>query len=97
MKRSHRLCDEDCRAVDLLLDHGNTASQRGVSAAAERVPQRRMAAAQRVMDLIGIMPATEPPDDLLARTMQRVAQAAGKAVRPGTAAGSRPSAQLPSA
>jgi hypothetical protein len=68
-----KLNEEDRRAVDLLLDHG--ASQSGVTRVAHAVPQKRLTAAERVLKLIGQMPAEEPAIDLVAATMDRIDRA----------------------
>jgi len=70
---NRKLSDEDRRAVDLLLDHGVTSG--GITRVASAVPQRRLAAAERVLKLIGQMPADEPSIDLVATTMDRVDRA----------------------
>jgi len=70
---SRKLSDEDRRAVDLLLDHG--ISQSGITRVAGAVPQKRLAAAERVLKLIGQMPAEEPSIDLVAATMERLDRA----------------------
>jgi len=67
---TRKLTDDDRRAVDLLLDHG--AGNSTVTRVASAVPQKRLKAAERVLSLLGEMPAQEPPVDLVAKTMQRI-------------------------
>ncbi|HSV15515.1 MAG TPA: hypothetical protein VLI90_14740 [Tepidisphaeraceae bacterium] len=80
---NRKFSEEDRRAVDLLLDHGAATS--GVTRVAHAVSQKRLAAAERVLKLLGQMPAGEPSIDLVAATMQRVDRASaghvGRATR----------------
>jgi hypothetical protein len=73
-----KLRDEDRLAVDLLLDRALSGSagnggqkQSGYTPVNHAVPEQvgRVGAVLRVLDL---MPAEEPPADLLARTIRRV-------------------------
>jgi len=74
------LRDEDALAIDLLLDRSSAASRRDgnggstvfVPAAAARTSPERVHAAEKVLGLLGLMPADEPAGDLVARTMSRV-------------------------
>jgi len=83
---SSRLRDEDRRAVDLLLDraasgsgagngNGNGHAGRHVAAAFTPVSgdvQTRLPAVQKVLQMLDMLPAEEPPQDLLNRTLRRV-------------------------
>jgi hypothetical protein len=71
---SRKLTEEDRRAVDLLLDHGG-ANHGGVTRVARAVSQGRLKAAERVLKLVGQMPAEDPPANLVARTMARIDRA----------------------
>ena len=62
------LRSEDKAAIDLLLDR----SQSGVGFTEVRVDQERLISAERVLNMLDLMPAEEPPQDLLARTMRRI-------------------------
>ena len=78
----YRLNDEDSRAVDLLLDspeagNGNgNGNGHGISNAFQAATStnftQRLARAEQLLDVIGQMPATEPPANLVARTLQAV-------------------------
>ncbi len=68
---SLKLSDEDRQAVDLLLDTSRS-SGNGVMKVTASVSQKRLAAAEKVLNLLGAMPADEPPADLLARTIERI-------------------------
>ncbi len=79
---SYRLSEDDQRAVDLILDQQISAGGRKPAgghhdgAAAPATVATRLQAVERVLTALDAMPATEPSDDLLARTLRRVAQAA---------------------
>ncbi len=73
------LSEEDSRAVDLLLDRSVKAD--GTFAAPATNMSARVAAAEKILDLLARMPATEPPAGLAARTMQRI----DEAIEAGTA------------
>jgi CMP-2-keto-3-deoxyoctulosonic acid synthetase len=89
---TRKLSEEDRRAVDLLLDHG--ASHSGVTRVAHAVAQKRLTAAERVLKLLGQMPADEPSIDLVAATMEQVDRATagqvGRATRRAHAASQPP-------
>ncbi len=90
-----RLGDEDGRAVDLLLDKTANAGQTSMYA----VPgyhgfEKRVHSVSGLLRLLDAMPATEPPADLMVRTMQRIEQRGHHApAAPGTSP-IHPSAQL---
>lgn len=74
-----RLRDEDRLAVDLLLDravassagNGNGNGHSGFTPVNGAVSEQ-VAKVQAVLRVLDMMPAEEPPTDLLARTMRRV-------------------------
>lgn len=79
------LAKEDRRAVDLLLDRGaraagNAGNGNGngkghaVFASADASLGERVARAQRLLQLLELMPGGEPPADLTARTLRFVEQ-----------------------
>ncbi len=79
-----RLRDEDRQAVDLLLDraassagNGNGNGHSGFTPVSRTGPEQvgRVEAVLRVLDM---MPADEPPADLVARTVRRVEAEAAK-------------------
>lgn len=83
---SMTLCDEDRRALDLLLDRTLAASVRGdgngggnghgvVFAAHSGVPTERLESAEKVLRMLELLPAGDPPQDLLSRTLRRVDEA----------------------
>jgi hypothetical protein len=68
------LTAEDRRAIDLILDHG-AAHRNGSTRVAAVAAQPRVAAATRLLAVLNTLPAAEPPADLVARTMGRIAAA----------------------
>ena len=100
----YRLSDEDSRAVDLLLDSPETGNGNGngnghgisnaFQAATSTNFTQRLARAEQLLDVIGQMPATEPPANLVARTLQAVES--GHLGRPSpTTATARPATAQP--
>ena len=73
-RMSRKLSDDDRRAVDLLLDHGTT-NGNGMTRVAAHVSQKRLAAAEKMLKLIGQMPAEEPPANLVEKTLRRIDRA----------------------
>jgi hypothetical protein len=73
-----RLADQDRQALDLMLDQGVTADDRQTGfVATPRTDEmrERIAAVGQVLSLLGQMPAENPPSDLVAKTMRRIARA----------------------
>ena len=91
-----RLGERDRRAVDLLLDRstgtengdGNGNGNGGYVAHAALATEPGIAAVQSVLSLLDMLPADEPPADLLERTMSRIATRGGVAqpIHPAAAA-----------
>ncbi len=97
---SKRLSTEDGHAIDLLLERPDGAAGRSLVEMVFADPvesqfESRLDAAEKVLSLLDSMPAAEPSDDLVRRTMQRIeqaqrapgaaqapAQSAGRATRP---------------
>ena len=81
------LREEDRRAVDLLLDRtsraaaaaaagdGDGGSSRVVYAAADPSLGERVARAQKLLAMLDLLPAADPPEDLVGRTMTQVERA----------------------
>ena len=89
-----RLRDEDRLAVDLLLDravtgsngggNGNGQSPNGFAPVSGAVPEQ-LDKVQSLLRVLDMLPAEDPPADLLARTMRRVEEQAAQhpsALRP---------------
>jgi len=72
---TRKLKEADRAAVDLLLDKSAAASTHVVSA--EATAHGRVEAASRVLRALSAMPAMEPPENLIARTMRRIDQTIG--------------------
>jgi hypothetical protein len=75
-----RLRDEDRLAVDLLLDRAATSAGNGNGngnghssfASASGVGPQQLGRVEAVLRVLDMMPADEPPADLVARTVRRV-------------------------
>ena len=77
-----RLGKQDRQAVDLMMDSANrvSSSKAASYAAPSAMPDQRLHAVQRVLSLLDYMPVTDPPADLVARTLSTVFEAADAAV-----------------
>jgi hypothetical protein len=82
---SMTLRDEDRRALDLLLDrtsaaarangNGHAAAGGVVFAAAQGgVSNERLHSAEKILRVLEALPAAEPPQDLVSRTLRRIEQ-----------------------
>jgi len=91
---SVRLRDTDALAVDLILDraaaaqgNGGTGSSTGQptlfgsASSHARVSNDRVAAVEKMLKLLDGMPAPEPAQDLVQRTLERLEAGNGAAVR----------------
>jgi hypothetical protein len=94
-----KLCDDDARAVDLLLDSAQSAQGNGGNvlthvslAAAPTSFQVRLVNVERLLQVLDQYPAGEPSGDLVQKTMQRLEEAlvTGRVT-------TRPAAQAPAA
>ena len=66
---------EDRRALDLLLDRSSAVAGSGAAGYSDPgVSQERLAGVERVLRTLDMMPATEPPADLLDRTLRRIGE-----------------------
>ena len=82
-----RLGDSDRRAVDLLLDRSagtGNGDGNGSSYVAHAQPgtEPSIQGVQRVLNLLDLLPAGEPSEDLIARTMARIGGQAGVGTQP---------------
>jgi hypothetical protein len=80
-----KLREEDRRALDLLLDRSPTAAGKTagtpVYAAVDGHIRERVVHIEKVLNILDVLPAGDPPRDLLARTLQFVEQPARRALR----------------
>lgn len=93
---SMKLRESDARAVDLLLDHAVTSAQgngnggNGLTFAAPTahpgVSNEQIAAVEKVLKLLDVMPAHDPSDDLVQRTLARIGAHADTPMRPASPA-----------
>jgi hypothetical protein len=78
-----RLRQTDAETVDLLLDRAATAQDGGDSQAAmafhSSVSNDRVSAVEKVLNLLNVMPDSEPAPDLAKRTLAFVDQMGGSA------------------
>jgi hypothetical protein len=76
---SKRLSAEDRHAIDLLLERpdgsGKSLVEMVFAHPAKGKFEARLDAADKVLSLLDNMPAADPPEDLVSRTMQRIEQA----------------------
>ena len=73
---SLQLYPEDCHAIDLVMDQGSRAARPGsLTTAAQSVAQERVIAVQRMLRLLELMPAPEPPANLVRKTLARIESA----------------------
>lgn len=75
MKRK-KLRTDDCRAIDLLLDHSHCARETGrgvfASPAVEPAVRKRLRGIERLLHLLDACDVSEPPHNLVARTLRRI-------------------------
>lgn len=70
-----RLGDEDRRAVDLLLDQAVGSGHSAMYAQPQQDGfERRVKSVERLLNVLGSMPADEPAPDLADRTLERINQ-----------------------
>ena len=67
-----RLRDEDRLAVDLLLDRAASGNGRTGFTPVNAGAQGQLAKVQSVLKVLDMLPADEPPADLVARTLRRL-------------------------
>lgn len=75
-----KLRDEDRRALDLMLDRMPAANGNGgaVYAASHGAARERIARVQEILQVLDLMPAADPPKDLVDRTMAFIESAADR-------------------
>lgn len=99
---SARLTDEDIRALDALLDHQEpphppqnaTASFENIATCSFTplpASAHHLCAIQHILDLLAMMPAADPPGDLIQRTLQRIETAIAASLLPPAIARNHPS------
>ncbi len=69
-----KLSVDDQKALDVVLDHSANAAHSKLTRHAAAVPPRRLTAVSKLLNLLGELPAMDPPSGLNARTMQRIDQ-----------------------
>ena len=83
-----KLRDEDARVVDMLLDRGSSTHDPHVpmtfSQSAEMFHQR-LHHVEQLLKLLDQMPVSEPPPNMVARTLDFIEQATNVAARPTSA------------
>jgi hypothetical protein len=67
-----RLQAQDMKAIDLVLDKAKQTSAASFAEPDESV-RSRVEPVQKVLNLLSLWPAEEPPADLVARTLARIA------------------------
>ncbi|HWE93251.1 MAG TPA: hypothetical protein VG269_04690 [Tepidisphaeraceae bacterium] len=80
-----KLREEDRRALDLLLDRSPTAAGKAagtpIYAAVDGHIRDRVIQIEKVLNILDVLPAADPPRELLARTLRYVEQPAGRPLR----------------
>jgi len=76
-----RLGENDRRAVDLLLDRSNGAigNDNGFVTHAQSATEPAIQAVRKVLNVLELAPAAEPPADLMIRTLARIDSRMGAA------------------
>ena len=75
---------DDGRALDLLLDRGPAAAADGPRFVPAGAGQDRVRSAEKVLSLLRWLPDTDPPHDLVFRTLSLIEQSAdGRGARGG--------------
>jgi hypothetical protein len=74
---TRKLSSNDRAAVDLLFDQINSSANAGMVSMSTAVPDASIVAVEKVLNVLAVMPAPEPPADLATRTLSRVAAATG--------------------
>jgi len=82
------LSQQDAAALDLLLDHSPAASGNAatVFAPSDGAGRERVKYAQKVLELLHLLPVGEPPRDLMSRTLRHVGESLDSNAHVGAAA-----------
>jgi hypothetical protein len=73
-KLSVKLSVDDKKAIDVVLDHAALGGKTGLTRMATPVQQRHLSAATKLLSLLSELPETEPPANLVAKTMAKIDQ-----------------------
>src|SRR5216110_3153459 len=79
-----KLSDDDGRAVDMLLDSSASSNGNGHGGAVRAAPARmrqRLENIESILNLLKEMPRTEPPRNLVAKTMATIERRGNKRAR----------------
>jgi len=78
-----KLSDDDGRAVDMLLDSSASSNGNGGQAfgAAPAPFRARLEAVESILNVLKEMPRTDPPKNLVAKTLQRIERKRGRRAR----------------
>ena len=72
-----KLTSDDRNAIDLLLGEATAAAKVPSAGYVAAAGADHVTAVQRVLQLLAVMPLSEPPADLVSRTLARISQATG--------------------
>lgn len=75
-----KLSDDDAKAVDMILDTHAAHHENGHGAVTVQPAhfRTRISKVTQILELLKAMPAAEPPEQLLASTMNRISTSSGK-------------------
>jgi hypothetical protein len=72
---TRKLSEQDRQAVDLVLDRfTSVAREDGIVAMGDGVAEPHVQSVEKILSVLAEMPATEPSDDLLSKTLRRIEQ-----------------------
>jgi len=78
-----KLNNADRQAVDLVLDRFATIGRDdGITTMAGAPAEPHVQSVEKILSVLSNMPAAEPADDLMARTLRRIENASGEATQP---------------
>ena len=75
-----KLTGDDRNAIDLLLGEAAAAVKTPSQGYVTATDAEHMQAVRTVLQLLHVLPASEPPADLVSRTLARISQATGQAM-----------------
>ena len=73
-----KLTTEDRNAINLLLDEAAAAVKSPSQGYVAAAGAERLQAVRNILRLLQVLPASEPPADLVSRTLARISQASGQ-------------------